>query len=52
MNSDELNGQWVNSEVLPASSGGTILEKSGAPLDYKREASWKEDDFPPLSFHR
>lgn len=52
MNSDELNGQWVNSEVLPVSSGGTILEKSGAPFDYKREASWKEDDFPPLSFQR
>lgn len=52
MDSDELNGQWVNSEVLPASSSGMILDKSGSPLDYEREASWKEDDFPPLSFHR
>lgn len=52
MDSDELNGQWVNSEVLHASSSGIILEKSGAPLDSKREASWREDDFPPLSFHR
>lgn len=45
MDSDKLNGQWVN-------SSGILLEKSGAPLDYKREASWREDDFPPLSFHR